>query len=100
MNTTKNVNGFLFAIIDEETAKNRLKNQDEVFILHNDGTETLAEDENCINTAINLNELLCFELGLLTELQNDFKEGEQNRFRNNNNISFDEWLNNKIDSLI
>lgn len=100
MENIKNVNGFLFAIIEEETAKNRLKNQDEVFILHNDETETLAEDENSINTALNFGELLGIELGLLTELQNDFEEGEQNRFRNNNNISFDKWLEDKMENLI
>lgn len=35
---------------------------------------------------------------LLAALKEEFEEGEQNRFRNNNSQSFEDWLNDKIDN--
>lgn len=75
MENIKNVDGFLFAIIDEETAKDRLKNCELVYILYDDNTEALAEDENDINTALNFGEKFGIELGFLKDLQEEFKEG-------------------------
>ena len=100
MENIKNVDGFLFAIIDEETAKDMLKNCEHFFILHEDGTESLAEDENDINTALNFGEKFGIELGFLKNLEEEFKKGEQNRFRNNDKRDFNQWLDDKINVIL
>ena len=71
MENFKNVDGFLFAIIDEETAKDMLKNCEPFFVLHEDGTESLAEDENDINTALNFGEKFGIEIGFLKDLEKE-----------------------------
>ena len=100
MENIKNVDGFLFAIIDEETAKDMLKNCEHFFVLHEDGTESLAEDENDINTALNFGEKFGIELGFLKNLEEEFEEGEQNRFRNNDKRDFNQWLDDKINVML
>lgn len=100
MENIKNVDGFLFAIIDEETAKDMLKNCELFYVLHEDGTESLAEDENDINTALNFGEKLGIEIGFLKDLKEEFEEGEQNRFRNNDKRDFNQWLEDKINLIL
>ena len=100
MENIKNVDGFLFAIINEETAKDMLKNCESFYVLHEDGTESLAEDENDINTALNFGEKLGIEIGFLKDLEKEFKEGEQNRFRNNDKRDFNQWLDDKINLIL
>ena len=100
MENIKNVDGFLFAIINEETAKDMLKNCESVFVLHEDGTESLAEDENDINTALNFGEKLGIEIGFLKDLEEEFKKGEQNRFINNDTRDFNQWLDDKINVIL
>jgi len=92
--------GFIFAIIDGLQAKMRLKNQDSVFRLYSDDTESLIEDENNINDALRDGEKFGAEIGLKSELLQEFEQGEQNRFRNNDFRSFDEWLNDKINVIL
>ena len=89
----KNVNGFIFAIINEETAKERLKNNASVFVLHEDGTETQAENENDINTALKLDEKFGVEIGIYKDLRKEFEE----RFRIKD---FFEWLDDKINIIL
>jgi hypothetical protein len=36
----------------------------------------------------------------MKNLKEDFEDGAQNRFRNNDNVSFIEWLENKINSIL
>ena len=62
MENIKNVDDFLFAIIDEETAKDMLKNCELFYVLHEDGTESLAETETEINTAVKNGLKLAYEL--------------------------------------
>ena len=100
MENIKNVDGFLFAIIDEETAKDMLKNCESFYVLHEDGTESLAEDGNDINTALNFGEKLGIEIGFLKDLKEEFEEGEQNRFRNNDKRDFNQWLEDKINLIL
>ena len=100
MENIKNVDGFLFAIINEETAKDMLKNCESFYVLHEDGTESLAEDENDINTALNFGEKLGIEIGFLKDLKEEFEEGEQNRFRNNDKRDFNQWLDDKIKAIL
>ena len=100
MENIKNVDGFLFAIIDEETATERLKNCESFYVLHEDGTESQAEDENDINTALNFGEKFGIEIGFLKDLEEEFKEGEQNRFRNNDKRDFNQWLDDKINVIL
>ena len=100
MENIKNVDGFLFAIIDEKTATERLKNCESFYVLHEDGTESLAEDENDINTALNFGEKFGIEIGFLKDLEKEFEEGEQNRFRNNDKRDFNQWLDDKINVIL
>ena len=100
MENIKNIEGFLFAIIDEETAKDMLKNCESFYVLHEDGTESQAEDENDINTALNFGEKFGIEIGFLKDLEKEFEEGKQNRFRNNDKRDFNQWLNDKINVML
>ena len=100
MENIKNVDGFLFAIIDEETAKDMLKNCESFYVLHEDGAESQAEDEEDINTALNFGEKFGIEIGFLKDLEKEFEEGEQNRFRNNDKRDFNQWLNDKINVML
>ena len=100
MENIKNVDGFLFAIIDEETATERLKNCESFYVLHEDGTESQTEDENDINTALNFGEKFGIEIGFLKDLEKEFEEGKQNRFRNNDTRDFNQWLDDKINVIL
>ena len=100
MENIKNVDGFLFAIINEETAKDMLENCESFYVLHEDGTESLAEDENNINTALNFGEKFGIEIGFLKDLEKEFEEGKQNRFRNNDKRDFNQWLDDKINVIL
>lgn len=92
--------GFIFAIIDGLQAKMRLKNQESVFRLHTDYTESLIEDENDINDTLRDKDKFGAEIGFKSELLQEFEEGEQNRFRNNDFRNFEEWLNDKINVIL
>ena len=96
MNTTKTVDGFIFIIIDKETAKERLKNCEPIYRLHSDDTESLIEDENDLNDTLLDNDKIGIDFQLKTLLIQDYEEGAQNRFRNNDKRSFDEWLDDCI----
>lgn len=100
MNEIKIVDGFIFAIIDSDLAFDRLKNCECVYRLHSDNTETLLQDENEIIDTLANNDFLGVEIGHKKELKQEFEEGEQNRFRNNDKRNFDEWLDDKINVIL
>lgn len=99
-NEIQETDGFIFATIDGLQAKMRLKNQESVFRLHSDYTESLIEDENDINDTLRDGEKLGVEIGFKPSLLQEFEQGEQNRFRNNDFRDFDEWLNDKINVIL
>ena len=100
MQETKIVDGFIFAIIDKETAKDRLKNCECIYRLHSDDTETLIEDENELNDALLENDKIGVEINLKSVLLSEFDDEAQNRFRNNDNRNFDQWLDDKINLIL
>jgi hypothetical protein len=100
MQETKIVDGFIFAVIDEETAKDRLKNCECIYRLHSDDTESLIEDENELNDTLLDNDKIGVEIGLKSILLSEFDEEAQNRFRNNDDRNFDQWLNDKINLIL
>ena len=99
-NEIQETDGFIFATIDGLQAKMRLKNQESVFRLHSDDTESLIEHENEITDTLLDNDKFGVEIGLKSELLQEFEEGEQNRFRNNDFRDFEEWLNDKINVIL
>lgn len=99
MENTKIIDGFIYAIINPEEAKEKLKSGDSIFRLYEDGTESLIEDENDLNDAFIDKNQIGIEIDFESELIKEYTEGEQNRFRNNNWISFENWLENKIENI-
>jgi len=100
-NEIQEIDGFIFAIIDESEVKDSFSNNEhDYYILHNDGTKSSIEDENHINEAILNGNKFGAAIGLKSTLVEEFEEGEQNRFRNNDFRSFEEWLNDKINVIL
>lgn len=100
MQETKIVDGFIFAVIDKETAKDRLKNCECIYRLHSDDTESLIEDENELNDALLDNDKIGVEIGKESEFILEFQDGSQNRFRNNDERNFNQWLDDKINLIL
>lgn len=99
-NEIHETDGFIFAIIDGLQAKMRLKNQESVFRLYSDDTESLIEHENEITDTLLDKDKFGVEIGFKPSLLQEFEQGEQNRFRNNDFRSFEEWLNDKINVIL
>ena len=99
MKTKTTQDGFMFAILEPKEAKENFESMD-LFKIFSDNTEDRIESLNDLNDAIDLNISIGYEIGRKADFLEEFQEGEQNRFRNNNDISFNEWLEQKIDNLI
>lgn len=98
MKNIKNVDGFLFAIIDEETAKKVFNSKNIVYQLYDDDTEAQVLFEEEFND--HNDNVFGIELGFLKDLEEEFEEGEQNRFRNNDKRDFNQWLSDKINVML
>jgi hypothetical protein len=96
MENIKIIDGFIYAIINQEQARQKFKSCDCVYILYDDGTESLIEDENELQDAITNKRCIGIEIGLKSVLLSEYEEGEQNRFRNNDETTFNEWLETKL----
>lgn len=93
--------GFIFAIVEEQEVREAFKvNESLYFVLYDDDTEALVESEEDIDEAIRNGNKFGAEIGFKSILNLEFKEGEQNRFRNNDFRSFEEWLNDKINVIL
>ena len=93
--------GFIFAIVEEQEVREAFKaNESIYFVLYDDDTEALIESEEDINNAIHNGNKFGAEIGFKSELLQEFEEGEQNRFKNNDFRSFEEWLNDKINVIL
>lgn len=98
MKTKTTQDGFMFVIITPNEAKEKFESI-KLFKLFSDDTESQIESVNDLNDAIDLNISIGFEMGRKSDLLEEFQEGEQNRFRNNNDLSFHEWLEQKIENF-
>lgn len=98
MQETKIVDGFIFAVIDEETAKEKFKNDETVYELYDDDSEAqiLFEEEFTGNN----DSVYGISIGFLKEFESEFENESQNRFRNNDNRNFNQWLDDKINLIL
>lgn len=89
MQKIKIVEGFIFAIIENEKAKELIGG---IYRLHQDDTESLIENENDLNNTITSGDLIGIEIGHEITFVNDFLEKES--------ISFIEFMDQKIKAII
>lgn len=88
---------FIWALLDEETAREAYLNDKEVFLLYDDGTEALIVDGSDIVLA-NLNgNRLGVEIDHEEELKSDWQE---ECARNKDSRSFEAWLEDKAESIL
>lgn len=91
------IDGFVWAILNEETAMNAYMSDSEVYELHDDGSESLIIDSTDITLAVHNGKKLGFELGHEAELKADWREATA---RNKETRSFEAWLQDKAEALI
>jgi len=97
MSTVKLINGFVWAIVDQDEAAEYYSNDGEVFELYDDMSEGLILDSTDIVLAVMNGRELGIELGHKSELQSDYDEACA---RNNETRSFEAWLEAKAESLV
>lgn len=97
MQETKIVDGFIFAIINKEEAKDKFEQNEVVYRLYEDDTEGQilfdieVEEEDAI---------FGISVGFEREFKEEFEDEAQNRFRNNDKRNFDQWLDDKINLIL
>lgn len=94
--TDQEGNQYNWIAIDEPTAVELWNNGyvDLYFVRHD--AEGLIEDIDDLCRAIQCNAVCVDDSYLWHE---EYLEGEQNRFRNDDNTTFEEWVQNKIEKL-
>lgn len=92
------INGFIWAVIDEETAQNIFESaEQEIFKIYvNEEAESLCEEEEDLVTD-GLTTVLGIEIGQEEELKSTWQE---ECARNNEKRSLDSWIEDKAESLI
>lgn len=83
--------------IDEETARALFENGIGDLFFVRETAEGMIEDEAGLEEAIGFNAVGIDGSWLWQE---EYEEGAQNRFRNNDNRSFEQWVEDKINSLL
>jgi hypothetical protein len=82
--------------IDEETARLLYEKNESLFYVREDA-EGLIEDDEDLESAIEHDSVSIGESYLWRE---EYEEGAQNRARNNDFTSFEEWVEKKIESYL
>ncbi len=90
---------YVFVVVTEKTDEELLYFLGGLYWLCDDAEAQIFTEEEFREVRA-LNGKIGVELGLLSELQEEFEEGEQNRARNNNKISFDEWIEEKAELIM
>lgn len=90
------IDGFVWAVIDADTAKEAFAGN-EMYILHEDHSESLIESYHEFDTALRQERKLALEVGKEAELLADWQEAGS---RNNDKSSFMAWLEDKAENLI
>ena len=96
MKTKTTKDGFLFAIIPHEEAKENFDNL-QIFKLFPDDVESLINNYRELYDAIDLGIVLGAEIGDIEALRSDYAEAKA---RNNENRSFEYWIDGKIENLL
>lgn len=88
--------GFIWAVLDTDEAAEAFA-ENEVFILHDDGSESLIQSYAEFDEAIDEGRTLALEVGKEQEKLADWQEATT---RNNDKRSFTAWLEDEAESLI
>jgi len=97
---TENINGFIWAVLDDENeAIDLWENDNEVFLLYPDGSESFVIDHEEILTAEEKGLRLGIEIGAEKGLTADYHETVEIKATsaNKENRSFEEWCLSKIE---
>lgn len=89
-------NKYNWIAIDEKSARELWEEGNICLFFVREDAEGQIQDIDDLEEAI-LYDSVCPENSYLW--RDEYEEGEQNRFRNNDFITFDEWCENKIDNL-
>ncbi len=89
-------NQYNWIAIDGQTAREIWETDNLILYFVREDAEGLIECEEDLEKAIKHN-AVCVEDSYLWH--EEYEEGAQNRFRNNDNTTFEEWIENKIESL-
>jgi len=98
MQETKIVDGFIFAIINKEEAKEKFEQNEVIYQLYDDDTEGQIMFEEEFND--HNDNVFGISIGFLKDFKEEFQDEAQNRFRNNDNRNFDQWLDDKINLIL
>ncbi len=93
----KIINGFIWATLKASEAKEAFNTDNEIFILHEDESESLIESYEDFKMAKFDNKTFGIELGNESELKSEWEEA---RDRNNDKRSFEAWIEDKAENLI
>jgi hypothetical protein len=95
--------GFVWRVLTPEEISEAEKVFDEspytFFKIDQYGGELACEYETDLITDGTGDDKICIAVGDLKDLQDEFEEGEANRFRNNDTTSFEDWLQDKVDNI-
>jgi len=94
--TDEEGNQYNWIAIDEETARELWENDLTTLFYVREDAEGIIEDEEDFESAVR-NWAVCIEDSYLW--RKEYEEGAQNRFRNNDKTTFDEWIETKIENL-
>jgi hypothetical protein len=100
MKTITTKEGFVFANVTEESDEFLQEKLGDLFIFHEDESESLINDFLELSEAVQRENIIVVELGRNEELKKDYEEGSQNRFRNNNKQTYFEWLENYAEQIL
>jgi hypothetical protein len=93
--TDQEGNLYNWIAIDEHTARELYESGAELYFVR-EYAEGRIDNYDDLEEAISFDSV-CLDDSYLW--RGEFEEGAQNRFRNNDFITFDEWFNEKIESL-
>lgn len=94
--TDQEGNQYNWIAIDEQTARELWDTASLILFFVREDAEGLIEDEEDLELAIK-HHAVCVEDSYLWH--EEYLEGAQNRFRNNDNTTFEQWIENKIENL-
>jgi len=100
MKTITTKEGFVFANVTNESDEFLQEKIGELYIFHEDESESLINDFLELSEAIERENTIVIELGNNEELKKDYEEGAQNRARNNDKQTYFDWLENYAEQIL
>lgn len=89
-------NQYNWIAVDEQTAREIWETGNLILYFVREDAEGLIEDEEDLELAIQCNAVCPDDSYSWLE---EYEEGAQNRFRNNDKTTFEQWIENQIESL-